>query len=257
MSKLYSLGCSFARGNIADRCNHLCETHLGPGKLIADYLNLEEVNLARNGNSLDGILKDLYSLTFEEDSLILIGTPPKSRFYMSTNEATYQNKKRNGKNSKILRRILKNNIDAQNTIINAFTQGPIDKKDNFFTTEKWDSLLKINQKIKLDDHVNFRFLLDLLCIQTRIKSLNLKYIIYNNLADFNFQTSNWELNAMIKKIDFEYYYKPKFKMFDLTENDSDESLKFSIANGDKHPNHLCYYHWFEGIKLWLKEKNYD
>ena len=43
MSKLYNLGCSFARGNIADKCNHLCETHLGPGKLIADYLNFEEV----------------------------------------------------------------------------------------------------------------------------------------------------------------------------------------------------------------------
>ena len=105
MSKLYNLGCSFARGNIADRCNHLCDTHLGPGTLISDYLNLEEVNLARNGNSLDGILKDLYFRDFDNDSLILIGIPPKVRFYVPTYEAIEQNKVRIGKQKKLFTNI--------------------------------------------------------------------------------------------------------------------------------------------------------
>ena len=61
MSKLYNLGCSFAYGNCAPRRNKLCNQHKGPGTYIAKYLDRKEVNLARNGNSIDGVLRRLYT----------------------------------------------------------------------------------------------------------------------------------------------------------------------------------------------------
>ena len=47
MLKLYNLGCSFARGNLADSYNHLSDQNIGPGTLLAKFLNREEINLAR------------------------------------------------------------------------------------------------------------------------------------------------------------------------------------------------------------------
>ena len=39
------MGCSFAFGNCADRKNHISNTHVSPGTLVAEYLNLKEASL--------------------------------------------------------------------------------------------------------------------------------------------------------------------------------------------------------------------
>ena len=83
MSKLFNIGDSFAVGNCIESFNAHCENHLSPGALIADHFGLEEMNYARNGNSFDGILKDLFTLDFSDCSLISICTPPASRVYFS------------------------------------------------------------------------------------------------------------------------------------------------------------------------------
>lgn len=254
MLKLYNLGCSFARGNLADNFNQICEKNIGPGKILAEYLNREEVNLARNGNSLDGILKDLYTYDFEKNSLILIGTPPKVRFYAFSHKlVTKTNPIRKTKAREILKKLTQKNKDAAKTILYAFSKGPIPEKENFFQTEKWQNL-DFSSDIDIEGHINYRFFMDLLSIQSRLKELNNQYIIYNNLSDLNYENNNWELKKLKNRIDLNYYYKPYFKIFDWTKGNNPKSQIYQVATGDTHPNHKCYYKWFNELKPWLESK---
>ncbi len=254
MLKLYNLGCSFARGNLADSYNHLSNQNIGPGTLLAKFLKREEVNLARNGNSLDGILKDLYTNNFEKDSLILIGTPPKVRFYAFGKKIVSKvNPIRKEKAKSLLRKFSIRNKEAEETIIKAFSKGPTPLKENCFHTEKWQNL-NLHSDIDIEGHVNYKFLLDILSIQSRLKVLNLKYIIYNNLADLNYENNNWELINLKKQIDLQFYFKPYFKIFDWTNDQSVSNQKYQVATGDTHPNHTCYLKWFEELKPWLESK---
>lgn len=253
MLKLYNLGCSFARGNLADSYNHICEKNIGPGTILSNHLNREEINIARNGNSLDGILKDLYTNEFEKDSLILIGTPPKVRFYTFGEKVVSKtNPFRKEKAREILGKFTKNKL-AENTIIHAFSKGPKSKKENYFHTEKWQNI-NFNSEVDIEGHINYRFLLDILSIQSRLETLNLSYIIYNNLADLNYENNNWELNSLKKQINFDFYFKPHFKIFDWTNNSSPSNEIYRVATGDSHPNHKCYYKWFKELQPWLKLK---
>ncbi len=254
MLKLYNLGCSFARGNLANSYNHISDKNIGPGTVLSNYLNREEVNLARNGNSLDGILKDLYTNKFEKDSLILIGTPPKVRFYtFSKTHVKKINPLRKEKAKKILRKFQNKDKQAEETIINAFSKGPEALKENYFQTERWQNI-NFKSSVDLEGHTNYRFLIDLLSIQCKLKSLNLNYIIYNNLADLNYENSNWELTCLKNNLDLNYYFKPYFKIFDWTNDSSPTNKVYRVATGDTHPNHLCYFKWLEEIKPWLESK---
>ena len=70
MLKLYNLGCSFAYGNCVPTRNNIGDEHKGPGTFLAKYLQREEVNLARNGNSIDGVLRKLYTYDYEKNGII-------------------------------------------------------------------------------------------------------------------------------------------------------------------------------------------
>ena len=97
MLKLYNLGCSFAYGNCVPTRNVICDEHKGPGTFLAEYLQREEVNLARNGNSIDGVLRKLYTYDFDKNGIVLIGVPPAGRFQVITGVEQNYNKERKAK----------------------------------------------------------------------------------------------------------------------------------------------------------------
>ena len=135
MSKLYNMGCSFAYGNCVPQRNKLSNEHRSPGTYVAEYMKRDEVNLARNGYSIDGVLRRLYSNKFEKDGFVLIGVPPSGRFQVvGFNEQTY-NKERGHKSS-----IFARNNEAENCMKYAFTKGPVIKGD-YFHTLKWGKVI--------------------------------------------------------------------------------------------------------------------
>ena len=105
MSKLFNIGDSFAVGNCIDSFNHLSDKHLSPGALLANHFGLEEVNLARTGNSFDGILKDLYISDFSDCSFVSICTPPASRVYARCKAYRPIDKNRDGRLHRLLKKL--------------------------------------------------------------------------------------------------------------------------------------------------------
>lgn len=239
MSKLYNMGCSFAYGNCVPERNKLCKEHKSPGTYVAKHLNLKEVNLARNGGSIDGVLRKLYTHTFDLGGVVLIGVPPAGRFQVvSTIEQRY-NKERATKAS-----IFGKNSTAQECIKYAYTLGP-ETRGDYFHTLKWPSTI--------DDDINetssYYLHFSILKIQKRLQELGMKYYIYNSIG-FDYKPKNEETNIIKNLIDYRYYYRPDYSLLDLIKSNS----KYELAEGDQHPNHLAYEEWFKDFKNWLKEK---
>ena len=239
MLKLYNLGCSFAYGNCVPTRNVIGNEHKGPGTFLAQYLNRSEVNLARNGNSIDGILRRLYTHKFDKNGIILIGVPPAGRFQVVSKIEQRYNKERATKAS-----VFGKTSNAQNCIKYAYTKGPGQDGD-FFHTLKWPDILtdKINETAK------YHALFTILKIQTKLKELGLEYYIYNSVSPLGVP-KNEETISIKEQIDWSNYYKPEESMFDIVKSNSD----YELAEGDQHPNHLAYEIWFRGFVDWLKNK---
>ena len=237
MSKLYNLGCSFAYGNCAPRRNKLCNEHKGPGTYIAKYFDRKEVNLARNGNSIDGVLRRLYTYDFEKDGIVLIGVPPSGRFQVVGHEEQIYNKERAYKSS-----IFGKTNEAQKCIRYAYTKGPNTRGD-YFHTLKWAEVTS--------EHINetssYHVLFNILKIQTRLKELGLKYYIYNSIG-FKHNPKNEETKKIKEQIDWSYYYKPEYSMFDMVLS----NVEYELAEGDQHPNHYAYEEWSKDFIDWLE-----
>ena len=254
MSKLYNLGCSFAYGNCVPEKNKLCDTHKSPGTFIAKHLGYEEVNLACNGNSLDGVLRRLYTWPFEKDGLVLIGVPPAGRFQIVHPTEQHTNKERNFK-----AKLFGGNREAEECIKYAYTKGPVNHLQqtlnrkilkvfpDYFYSIKW-----AGEKIKhIDVNETASYLLNfnLVKIQTRLKELGLKYYLYNSIG-FNYKPINQETIELQKQVDLSSYYEPENDMFSLVKTDE----KYQLADGDLHPNHLAYDIWSKGFIEWLNGK---
>ena len=239
MSKLYNMGCSFAYGNCVPQRNKLSGEHRSPGTYVAEYMKKDEVNLARNGYSIDGVLRRLYSHKFEKNSFILIGVPPSGRFQVvSFDEQTY-NKERGNKAS-----IFGRNKEAENCMKYAFTKGPVIKGD-YFHTLKWGKV--INEDI--DETASYHVLFSILKIQKRLKELKLDYCIYNSIG-YKYNPKNRETKTIKDQIDWSNYYKPEYSLLDLIQT----SEEYELAEGDQHPNQHAYKVWTDGIIDWLKNK---
>tara|TARA_B100001057_G_C22749406_1_gene911140 strand:- start:416 stop:1147 length:732 start_codon:yes stop_codon:yes gene_type:complete len=242
MSKLYNLGCSFAYGNCVPEKNKLCDTHISPGTLIAKHLGYEEVNLACNGNSLDGVLRRLYTWPFEKDGIILIGIPPAGRFQVVHQRQQHTTKERNSK-SKLFGR----NTEAEECIKYAYTKGPQTVFPDFFYSIKW-----AGENIKhmdINETASYLLNFNLVKIQARLKELGLKYYLYNSIG-FNYKPTNPETILLQKQVDLSSYYEPENDMFSLVKSDE----KYQLADGDLHPNHLAYEVWAKGFIEWLNGK---
>ena len=239
MLKLYNLGCSFAYGNCVPTRNVICDEHKGPGTFLAEYLQREEVNLARNGNSIDGILRKLYTYDFDKNGIVLIGVPPAGRFQTISSIEQRYNKERTTKAN-----IFGKNSEAQNCIKYAYTKGP-ETRGDYFHTLKWPDMLseKINETAK------YHVLFNILKIQTKLKELGLEYYIYNSVAALGIP-KNEETISIREQIDWSNYYKPEYSMFDVVKL----NVEYELAEGDQHPNHYAYEVWFKGFVDWLKNK---
>ena len=240
MSKLYNMGCSFAYGNCAKGRNILCDEHRSPGTYIAEYLNIHEVNLARNGFSIDGVLRRVYTTDFEKDSVVLIGVPPSGRFQVVSFDEQVYNKERGSKAS-----IFGKNSEAENCIRHAFTKGPTIKGD-YFHTLKYTAVPGVDD---INETASYNVLFSVLKIQERLKKLGLKYYIYNSM-NYGYNPKNKEINKIKDQIDWSNYYKPEWSMFDLIKS----NVEYELADGDQHPNHLAYEKWSIDFIDWLENK---
>ncbi len=239
MSKLYNFGCSFAYGNCAIRRDTLCDEHKSPGTYIADYLKKEEVNLARNGFSIDGVLRRVYTTKFEKDGVVLIGVPPAGRFQVvGHNEQTY-NKERGHKSS-----LFGRNKKAENCIKYAFTKGPTISGD-FFHTLKYSNVMDVGD---INETASYNVFFSILKIQERLKKLGVEYYIYNSM-NYGYSPNNREIKKIKDEIDWSRYYKPEWSMFDLIKS----NVEYELAEGDQHPNHFAYEDWSKGFIDWLKK----
>lgn len=239
MSKLYNLGCSFAYGNCTPKRNQLCDEHKGPGTMIAQYMDREEVNLARNGNSIDGVLRRLYTYDFEKDGIVLIGVPPSGRFQVINDSEQIYNKERGYKSS-----LFGKTTESQKCIKYAYTKGPGTRGD-FFHTLKWAEVSNDN----INETSSYHVLFNILLIQKRLQELGLKYYIYNSIG-YRDDPKNKETNIIRDQIDWTNYYKPETSMFDMVKSNVD----YELAEGDQHPNHYAYRVWSEGFIDWLENK---
>ena len=90
--RLINVGCSFSYGNIISEYETFADKHISPGTLVAEYMGIEELNIASPGLSLDGVLRRLHSYEFQRDDVFLIGLPPNLRLQAVRTEPRNQNK---------------------------------------------------------------------------------------------------------------------------------------------------------------------
>ena len=255
MKYLYNMGCSFAFGNCADRKNHISNTHVSPGTLVAEYLNLKEVNYASPGAGIDTVLKRLYTHEFK-DGVVLIGVPHSNRFQVASTKERRQNKERNPHkldktfDDGIIKRLVSklqgtDNPDATETRRLGFSKGPEIPKD-MFCTNRWH--LAQLENIDMEEQQSYHVFKNIVLIQARLKEMNMPYYIYNAVESaMSKQSTNWEVKKLKDTISLTYYYKPNNNMWE-------EVLKkpeLMVADDDSHPNQQAYREWFKGFKQWI------
>jgi hypothetical protein len=219
--------------------NNIGDEHKGLGTFLAEYLNREEVNLARNGNSIDGVLRKLYTYDFDKNGIILIGVPPAGRFQVITGVEQVYNKER-----KVKANLLGKTSQAQKCIQYAYTKGPITRGD-YFHTLKWTEVAPVS----INETAKYHVLFTILKIQTKLKELGLEYYIYNSVSALG-EPKNEETKSIKKQIDWSNYYKPESSIFDMVKG----NVEYELAEGDQHPNHYAYEVWSKDFIDWLKNK---
>ena len=239
MTKLYNLGCSFAYGNCVPTRNELCEEHRGPGTYVAEYLGYEEINLACNGNSSDGVLRRLYTEAFDQNSIILIGIPPAGRYQIIKSKMLYHNKRRKGKAS-----LLGRTSKAQTCMEYAYTKGPV-RTGDYFYTQKWSRSIKDD----IVETANYYVLFNILKMQTKLRELGIEHYIYNSVSRIG-DPDNAETQSIKQQIDWLNYYRPDYSIYDIVSS----NVEYELAEGDQHPNHLAYKVWSDDFCNWLEEK---
>lgn len=222
--RLINLGCSFSYGNVISEYETFADKHISPGTLIAEYLDIPEVNIASPGLSLDGVLRRLNSFEFESSDLYLVGLPPNLRFQTVSVKVRNQDKARTK---------VPNSSEWRQ---NAFNQGPKIPAD-WFVTKKWShDIPGINV---VETAIYWSFFLILLIQQSLADK---KHILYNSVhGHMQQETTKPEIQTLKDKIVLYNYYKPGFGMHDETS----VNTKYQISRDDMHPNHVYYKKWAE------------
>ena len=282
MSKCFNIGCSFALGNRAISYGKLVDKHICPGDLFGDYFNLECVNIARNGNSLDGILRDLYVTDISKDSLIVIGIPPADRQYMlSHNDMVIDKNERLNGLARFQRseefNLLRKSRDPEDIArineikkcIKLCFSSPVRPQTwvntckylKFSLTEvcKAFNARKPSLKVDAEKTLEYHQLLKILAIQGRLREMGNSYILWNAMSTLKKEYLDKDLNSLKDQIDFRFYYKPYEMLWDMT-SDARGGLhvntKYSVHIADSHPNHKCYIDWFKGVKEWIIDSGF-
>lgn len=237
MNKLYNIGDSFSYGNCIDSYETFADDykHLSPGDIIAQELGYEHVNLASPGLSPDGVLRRLYSNTFEKDSFLLIGIPPENRFQTVGKDPREQHRDRS-------------HYKGTEYKARAFMYGPKMETDWFRTQSYLNGGLK---EINEVESSIFNSWFNILLIQKRLQELNLPFVMYNCVySSLDNETNLRELNAIKEQINDINYFQPKHGIKDLVSTNDE----FRVASDDSHPNHLCYKEWCKILINYIKKE---
>ena len=237
MNKLYNIGDSFSYGNCVESYETFAEDykHVSPGDIIARELGYEHVNLASPGLSPDGVLRRLYSNTFEKDSFLLIGIPPENRFQTVGKDPREQHRDRS-------------HYKGTEYKARAFMYGPKMETDWFRTQSYLNGGLK---EINEVESSTFNSWLNILLIQKRLHELNLPFVMYNCVySSLDNETDLRELREIKQQINDINYFQPKHGIKDLVSKNDE----FRIASDDSHPNHLCYKEWCKILINYIKKE---
>ena len=244
--KVVNFGCSFAYGNCVDRHDHLSPNHRSVATGIAETYGLTEINLARPGNSNEGILDNVLSwissTTKKERSscLLLVGWSGASRFGFVSDLPRVSNKPRVGK-------------EAGPTAETAFTLGPANPYR--FVIDKFDDRW-VNFHINFMETGRLVFYRSLISMQALATKNKMKIIYYHSLQpmrtkDFP-EAMIYEENDEIRKlINVDQFYN--FEKDSLQEVTNSDKSKYFVSHKDSHPNHIAYNYWNDQLVNWIEE----
>lgn len=243
-----NFGCSFAYGNCAESHDRLSSEHRSVATGVAETYGLTEINLARPGNSNEGILDNVISWLSvtpkkeRDNCLLMVGWSGASRFGFVSDLPRISNKPRVGK-------------DAGPTAERAFTLGPtnpyryvIDKFDHRWA-EHYINLMETGRLVL------YRSLISMQSLAARNK---MNIIYYHSLQPMRTkefpEVQIYEENDNIRNlINVDQFYK--FEKASLQELTNSNKVKYFVSPKDSHPNHIAYNDWNGELVKWIEENN--
>ena len=247
--KLINCGCSFAHGynsNIIENYTPLQQKGLDKLKVngyesigwhLSQLKNFEYVDLARNGNSNEGIVRTLrtYLSTNNDDSFVLIGwTHAFRREYFTWNVSK-------SKAEPVQYREIPMAESFFSKMANKFHKGSIGPTMVEFNERQ-------NRPLAYDDHIEYRKYNLILQTQHMLQLMKIPYLMYNGCG--NEQDSlNFEVKNIRSQIDKKFFY-------DLDGLSLDQYVlknKKYLSEDGGHPNPLGHKKWAELLApLFLK-----
>lgn len=250
ITTIVNFGCSFAYGNRAAEFDTLCEEHRSPATYLAERLGLKEINLARPGNSNEGIVDTVLlwlSKTPTEqvrESLVLVGWTGGHRFGYVSDDQKVSNKIRVGKG-------------AGKTAEQAFSMGPENRYR--YQIDKWDDRWAA-QYINLQETARLSLYRSLLAFSAIEHKHELKSVQYHGLSAYpssaydawaNRYLENDDLKKMISTERF--YEFETASLQGLTKKD--RGLYF-VSETDSHPNQVAYKAWTDLLYDWMCSRDF-
>ena len=247
IERFINLGCSFAYGNQASSIGVLSGQHKNAVTYLSEWLGKTEINLARPGNSNEGILDnflDWISTSSQEErdsSIVFIGWTSGIRFGFVSDLEQVSNKARSAKG--------KSDIAAI-----AFTLGP--PNPYRFKIDKWNHRWR-DQHINVQETAILSLYRNIIAVQSAAHKFNIKVVHYHSI-DPRWLTQDgltYEVNSHIRTIvDESKFYG--FDQLSLQELANSDKAKYYVASDDSHPNHLCYQTWSNDMLDWMKQNGF-
>jgi hypothetical protein len=249
IKQVVNFGCSFAYGNRAIKFNELCSEHKNTSSFIADKLSMPVINLARPGNSNEGILDNILCWIAANDrktiasSLVLVGWTNGARFGFVSNDIKASNKSRPGKN-------------LGPVAEEAFTAGPLNPYR--FLIDKWDKRWT-PYLINYEETARLSLYRHALALQYAAKAYNIKYIQYHSLrpslGSSDVATVSNENNLMKTMLVTDNFFSFESKSLQALTND--DPNRYFVSEKDSHPNHQACKEWADDIYMWMSgSKNF-
>ena len=247
IERIVNFGCSFAYGNSTESFNKLCEEHKSPATFLGERLDIEEINLARPGNSVEGTVDTVLDwLSTADDhtkksSLLLIGWTGGRRFGFVCDDPRKSNKARPGKTGSIGEF--------------AFMNGP----DNIYrySIDKWDGRWA-EQYINLVETIRLSLYRNILCLDAISHRYDLNIVQYHALESLRPTKDDTLIYGTNEKfrmmIDTSRFYK--FETDSLQTFANSDKEKYYIASDDSHPNHVAYAEWTRRLYDWMAANNF-
>lgn len=248
IKQVVNFGCSFAYGNRASETNVLSDEHRSAATGIAQRLGVPEVNLARPGNSNEGILDNIihWISTSNRDtldtSLLLIGWTNGRRFGYVSDSTQASNKPRPGKHE-------------NEVAMNAFVLGP----DNLYRyqIDKWNEQPRW-KNINLEETSRLSLYRNVIAAYSLIDRYGLMAVQYHGLipppypylAEMRINEYT-VLNDMRTLITKDKFYK--FEGMSLQWQTNQSPDRYYVAPEDSHPNHASYRDWDDRLWYFMQE----